>query len=202
MKTAKYVALLGALLLGLTSPGVRAADFGGHSYDVVLAQNLTWSAALTQAASMGGYLAIITSADEDNFIQSLVGTGEFWVGGKQSALQNTPDVGWKWLDGAAIPGVNGTSPYANWLPGEPNDYYDTVPALENSELYLAVRKLAGQTTPGAQTFTYGWNDEGNTGNITGFVVERDGRDVPEASTLLGGAVALVFGWAARRRANR
>ena len=80
--------------------------------------------------------------------------------------------------------------YTNWAKGEPNDYYG-----HDSEQHLAIWK---------------WNDEGNKGNISGFIVERgikphNGNDVvtpiPGAAWLMGSGMAVLAGlrYAKRRR---
>ncbi len=147
----------------------------GHFYEVVAyppgtpnsAKN--WDDAKTAADAMihlgiVGHLATITSADEDLFIHNLrIATGlsnEAWVGGMQPPL-NLTGVGWVWENGeGAIPTPQVPVPgkYSNWLPNEPNDNTGA-----GSENHLAVGLRNDQR----------WNDEGNFGNIGGFVVEYD-----------------------------
>ena len=55
----------------LTTPAVQAGVvFGGHEYDIVTAEGITWTDANAAAAAMGGgwRLATVTSAAEDAFL--------------------------------------------------------------------------------------------------------------------------------------
>ena len=103
-----------------------------------------------------GYLATITSADEDAFIRTNgslnTGGGEVWLGGFQMPCESPEtdfDCGWEWING------EGPFVYTNWTPGEPNN------TSGGAEDHLG-------TFLGSQS---GWNDEGAFGNITGILVE-------------------------------
>jgi hypothetical protein len=109
----------------------------------------------------GWYLATIISQEEQDFIQTLFAgtdTGEYWMGAYQVPGSTEPDEGWAWVTGEAWK-------YTNWNGGEPNDLY--------GENYAAVWGANGWT----------WNDEGNLGNIKGFILEA-GEPVPEPATML------------------
>ena len=114
-----------------------------------------------------------------------------YVGGYQNPItEANPQAGWTWVNGeGTFPGVNSTSPFAQWNSGEPNDAYGSA-----SEQYLGVNYSAGA-----------FNDEGNLGNIYGYVVEFDPNtinDVPDAgstASLLGGAFALMAMFSRRLR---
>lgn len=137
-----------------------------NMYEIVQAPGLTWSAARDAAAAMtrqgvSGHLATITSASEDEQIETMrqmVGGGAYWVGGFQPAGETSVYNGWQWLNNEGpIPGANdGTQGYANWLPGEPNDYWG--PASEN---HMVIGWLN----------TFGWNDQGEQVGAQGYVVE-------------------------------
>jgi hypothetical protein len=154
----------------------------GHYYEVVSSAGITWPAAkaLTGArvnsGAMGlrGYLATITTADEDLFIdglRQLAVLNEVWVGGSQLAGSTEPGAGWTWEnDEGAITLGQSASPYANWLAGEPNDQ-------GGNEQHLGVG-LGGQ---------YGWNDEGALGNIGGYVVEYEVVIIARDDPAPGGA---------------
>ena len=49
----------------------------GHQYAVVASSGMTWNQANTQAQNLGGYLATITSAAENNFVFSLLNSSHF-----------------------------------------------------------------------------------------------------------------------------
>ena len=148
----------------------------GHYYQAIPALNIDWKCAKNKASSMTfddpatldtveeypGHLAIITTADEDDFIenlraQSFAGTDgskrpEYWVGGVQDPT-TTPNAftNWKWIIQEA-PFDN----YTNWQHGEPND-------AGTDEAYLGI----------GHTNIPGWNDEARVGNIGGYIVEFD-----------------------------
>lgn len=156
----------------------------GHFYQVVIAQGTTWSDANAGALSnlrcgQAGHLATITSEEEDLFLESIrvaavtaAGVAdEVYVGGFQANDQVGPTLGWQWVNGEGpISGVNGGSTFANWYPdgvlccgAEPNDCCGS-PGFENNEENFLGIGLFG---------LYGWNDEGATGNVGGYIVEWD-----------------------------
>ena len=99
----------------------------GHWYDLVF-ESRNWEQARVAAESytiLGtqGYLATITSAEEnkfllDNFLSNQTGKG-FWLGGYQLPGQTNTDEGWQWVTGEKWD-------YTNWWLGnvvpEPNDW--------------------------------------------------------------------------------
>ncbi|MEP4887353.1 MAG: Ig-like domain-containing protein, partial [Alphaproteobacteria bacterium] len=93
----------------------------GHWYKWTDAE-LFWTDAAFAAFDEGGHLATITSQEENDFIQGLIGAGEIaWIGGDDIASEGT----WQWSVGAEAGTVfwNGspTGAYENWGPGEPNN---------------------------------------------------------------------------------
>lgn len=156
----------------------RVSDGGnGHFYDVVRSQSrLTWEDARAHASALGGHLATLTSAAEDQFVFALVASrpeawqgntfGGPWLGAFQPSPTGTaPDQGWVWVTGEAWS-------YTNWSPGEPGDQG----WLGGVESYLHYRDSGG-----------GWNDFTNDGNSTySFVIEYP-VPAPGAILLLGAA---------------
>jgi hypothetical protein len=69
----------------------------------------TFDEAVLDAESRGGYLATITSLDENNDVDEIATSNE-WLGATDRELEGT----WKWLTGE-----NWT--YSNWNPNEPNN---------------------------------------------------------------------------------
>lgn len=132
----------------------------GHWYEAVVnASAVTWEAARTEAESRGGYLATLTSAQEDAFVWGLVANrpelwantfGGPWLGGYQPDPSVPAASGWVWVTGE-------TWNYTHWAAGEPND----AGWQGGRESYLQFRDGTG-----------GWNDFTNDGNrVYSYVVE-------------------------------
>ena len=86
-----------------------AVEWRGHSYKI-FDQSMAWADAERFCENLGGHLVAISSADEQNFINSLIVRGKkscYWAGG---SLENGI---WKWVTGEFIG-------YTNWAKGEPN----------------------------------------------------------------------------------
>jgi hypothetical protein len=88
-----------------------------HWYEVITSA-VNWAAATTGATSLGGYLATITSADENAFVANLVAaassvnnTNGAWLGG------HNPSGGFVWSGG---PESGNAFTYTNWSSGDPN----------------------------------------------------------------------------------
>ncbi len=90
----------------------------GHYYQRVRpTSSVTWSTALSQAASMShlgrpGYLATITSAEENAFVATL---GSGWIAGSDQDSEGT----WRWMAGPERGQV--ISP-TFWASGEPDSF--------------------------------------------------------------------------------
>jgi hypothetical protein len=184
LRVGAIVAVLSAAALSTEAVPVA---FGGHYYEIVSSPSIDWLSAEAAAESLSflgaqGHLATITSLAEDQFIDALRGTAtDLWVGGFQNpgATLGAGD-NWQWVQGeGSFPGNNLGPVYANWLVGEPNDFYGA-----GSEQYLTI----------AHGGVFGWNDEGAIGNVSGYVVEYN---VPEPGTL--SLIGLGLAALARRR---
>ena len=171
-----------------------AVGGNGHYYQAVsVPGSISWFSAEAQAESMGGTLATITSAAENDFVHSLIAsnpafwetiggdTRGVWLGGYQPAGSPEPGGGWTWVTGEAFS-------YQNWASAEPND------------------TAGGGTSNYIQYFGRGpnncantWNDiwpDAGAGQPLGFIVEV----VPEPG--VGALLGLGLGSLLLRRRGR
>jgi len=174
-----------AALSGMASPVQWAGN--GHWYEVFYAPGISWPDAQA-AVTSGGYLATLTSSEEDAFVRGLLQANpsrfeEVWAGGFQPAGELVATANWTWVNGeGAFPGHNDDpSGYANWTSNEPNDNYGP-----GSEQYLGIYWSGNR-----------WNDEGALGNISGYVVEYN--RTPDAGSTLSLLGLGMIGLAALRR---
>lgn len=89
----------------------------GHWYDYV-STNTDWNSASALAAGsvysgMNGYLATITSAAEQTFLDT-INSHIAWLGGSDAAVEGA----WEWV---TEPGGPVAFTYTNWSGGEPNN---------------------------------------------------------------------------------
>lgn len=78
-------------------------------------EKMTWDEHKKRAAIMGGNLACITNADENEQVRRVAGGEIVWVGGIRKGCGNGPGPNhWKWSNGKDWS-------YTNWRAGEPNN---------------------------------------------------------------------------------
>ncbi len=163
-------------VLAVTAPVLGAVPVldgvTGHLYDAV-AGGINWTdaRAAAEALSSGscrGYLASITSADENGFILSNfpavvppIGRG-FWIGGYQPADASSADADWMWVSGEAFG-------YADWAAGAPAEG-----GLGDADAIHYMRVGTGFSTEAD------WNDFNQAETTPGYVVEFDGVCTEEA----------------------
>ena len=144
----------------------------GHYYEYISAPGIEWQDAADAAAArslygLQGYLATVTSAEENAFIAPMLG-GEGWIGASDADVEGN----WTWVTGpetgmAFWQGLSEGTPqngeYNNWSSNEPNNAGD-----ENYAHFLSDGT---------------WNDYNFTNDaIDGYVVEYGG--------MAGGALTL------------
>jgi VCBS repeat-containing protein len=134
---------------------VQATDGATHDITINIAGTneylyvgglFTRAQAETGADAAGGYLATVTSADEQQYLYNLMtnsgqNTGG-WLGGSDAASEGT----WVWGGGAEAGTVfwnglaDGSAPagqYVNWAVGEPNEFWQHLnPPVNLNEDYL------------------------------------------------------------------
>lgn len=188
MKSFQRVLSSAGLAMALLGTAHAApVSFGGSQYDVIMAEDITWTDANAAANALGfsWRLATITSAAENGFVASLLSTtlsdrSHFWLGGTDTAVEGT----WTWGTGEAFS-------YTNWANNEPNN--------SSNEDYLAFD---------LRSSIWAWNDAPNDllsagyDFARGYIIERaEPTNVPEPGTLsLLGLAALAGGFASRKRA--
>tara|TARA_R110001599_G_scaffold353733_1_gene595922 strand:- start:17520 stop:18185 length:666 start_codon:yes stop_codon:yes gene_type:complete len=188
-----------------------AADGGNDHWYELDRQNLSWTGARQNALDKGGYLATITSAEENSAVNLLITLIEgslldgnldiaVWLGGSDTAEEGI----WTWADGPEAGDQfwdgdkEGTAPagaYANWVLAEPNNF-------DPGEDHLGMYFLGGV-----------WNDFGDlpSGGLSGTpgffsVIEYDSEPVPASAIPVTGTAALTLlglaGLAAGRRRKK
>ena len=86
----------------------NVAYFNGHKYAYFEGSSISWTDARALCQELGGHLMIITSADEQKFLEQQYPETSGWIG---MYLDN---ITWRWV-------TNEKVEYTNWDSGEPND---------------------------------------------------------------------------------
>ena len=191
--------LILALMLALGGSDYVSAEpiqwgGNGHYYEVISAPGgITWDDANAAATAAEGYLATITSQQENDFVFGLVDFPQFWddpiignrgpwLGGFQSPPTTDPSANWQWVTGEPWS-------YTNWASLQPNDFQGEV----EDKLHFVEPSAGGTRSPT-------WNDIRNFdpgGRPIAYVLES----VPEPSTfvLLAGGIFMLLAYAFHRR---
>jgi hypothetical protein len=163
----------------VTAPvlGAVPVPYDGHQYDAVGADGgITWTDARAAAEAMSsgscqGYLASITTPEENAFIvtefqggvPSIGGPG-YWIGGFQDSGPVDAAEGWMWVSGEAFG-------FTDWATGQP----DGVGGLTEDAIRF-VGSIGGLTP------TVNWDDVERAQTTPGYVVEFEG-DCTEAALI-------------------
>lgn len=214
ISAAAFSAIASLGCLTMPEPASAVAVFNpanGHYYEYVSVR-MTWQAARDAAANasylgMNGYLATITSAAEQTFIEGLLSsvslffTTNIWIGGSDEAVEGE----WRWVTGPEagtmfwLGGRSGSSvggAYENWQKNATGSR--TQPDNHGNEDFVTIEYFRPLPHQPSRTL-YGWNDSANFRNPVAYLVEYSPRRVtePGSLTLFGiGVAALCF---SRRR---
>ncbi len=123
-----------------------AVSYGGHYYKIYT-DSVTWTEAEARCEALGGYLATITSADEQAFIDEYNSSSKrLWIGG----YREDDNTVWMWVTGE-------TWDYTNWGDGEPNNSSNVVSNENRTVLWSGGY----------------WNDlnDDNTSESAGYICE-------------------------------
>ena len=150
----------------------RVEDGGNdHWYDVIHFSG-TWDEANAHAQTqhldgMQGYLATLTSAEENDYVWTNFPYNSYFLGGYQTETTSEPAGNWAWVTGEPWA-------YTNWHPNEPDN---GVGYPGGPEDHLEFKDI---TTTGE------WNDISNTQVREGYIVEfeepadADGDGIPDS----------------------
>jgi hypothetical protein len=107
-----------------------AKRFQRHSYLAVHIHNITWEDARDLCKEMGGYLAVINSPQEFNFLYSLVGPAppdrNLWIGAAKVRGN------WQWGDGRAIESGYWVNKKPSLKPGLNYAYINSIGSIWNA----------------------------------------------------------------------
>ena len=139
----------------------------GHYYEVVSSDaGYGRRSAQYLAGQAGGYLATITSSEENDFVASLLTPGEvYWLGGRQYPDGIEPDGEWHW-DGHW--GTEEAWGYSNWVGGAPSNpkWLSVTHQAGSPNTHLAGWITGGDGLGGVSEFSILFGNEPPIGPVT------------------------------------
>src|SRR4051812_25615249 len=115
------------------------------NFMVTFSGSINWSGAQTLAHDLGGELASIESAAENNLLVRMDHNNDLWIGGLQSDNLAEPAGHWTWADGEPFA-------FTNWSGGVPDN--------------------SGGNEDFAEMYYYGpWNDLPGSANLSAVAIE-------------------------------
>ncbi len=156
----------------------------GHYYEAFFTPNgIAWQQAETNAESLGGTLATLTSQGENNFVFSLVDNSQYFeVDGAQNsegpwlgAMRTSQGGPFAWATGEAF------GSYTNWWPGEPNNS-----GGDEGCLLFVQEGQPNSPTPGPA-----WNDGDCAASVHGYVAEFNSDPGTVSTTPEPSSIALL-----------
>ncbi|HET6428249.1 MAG TPA: lectin-like protein [Phycisphaerae bacterium] len=172
---------------GLSQPVYFAGT--GNYYEVISSEGISGrDRAHYQAWKAGGHLVTITSAEENDFVTSLLTPGQtYWIGGYQTSDGIEPDGGWRWSTGEAWE-------YSNWAGSGPSNP-TWLRATHTAGTFNA--NLAGWITGDGGRFEVRFADEPAVGPVTfeegmGFTMADVARRINTSSQAAAGYDAATI----------
>ncbi|MFV0466589.1 MAG: Ig-like domain-containing protein [Lachnospiraceae bacterium] len=180
-----------------------------NMYRIAASDDTKWTTARTSAESRtyngtNGYLATITSVEENDFITSKCG-GAGWLGASDlGSVTGAANGVWEWVTGpesgtkfstlnlTTLKNTLESDQFNNWAVGEPNN--------NGSEYYLHIMSGTGGKRPGWASYSVypagSWNDYANNtayGNIFGYIVEYETTyiDISDSYGLAGTSTITI-----------
>jgi hypothetical protein len=138
-----------------------SVEFQGHHYKYV-SEVVTWETANMRCNRMGGHLVTIADAEENQFILSLGGAWDKWIGLRKTGANFT------WVDKSPMN-------YANWGPGQP-DAAKEKGKMESENAGALVGNRENQNYDWTQQWPGRWNDllgSKTNPDVKGYVCEWD-----------------------------
>ena len=135
-------------------PGDNACEYNNHYYKL-FDISMTWEEAKLYCEDIGGYLATVTSKEEQDVIEKLANNSvkeHLWVGAKRNLNDE-----FEWITGEKFE-------FHNWSYGEPND-------LRNSEDWLMLYTQNSNFGHGKWNDTLNNGDSSNPIEMWGFICE-------------------------------
>jgi len=148
-------ALLSASILG-------SETYNAHTYALTI-DKITWPAAATAAAAVGGYLATLNTKAENTWLYDKFGhyggtARDLWIG----ALDNVTEDTWYWYNGGVSDNISSGAKWPDgtdkWASNEPNDWPDS--NVDGQENCGTIRGSQNKST---------WNDLSCSSNLYGII---------------------------------
>ena len=149
---------IGGSIPQTTSPSGVSAPITSKRYEVVN-RSLSWTDAKLETERRGGYLAVITSSEEQRTIENLIardGNMDCYFLGGYRDISNR----FVWI-------TNEPMNYTNWAPGEPNN--DSGSGIQDK---ITIRRIPWQDATGVRL---GHWDDDNSNRVVdrGYIIEWD-----------------------------
>ncbi len=144
---------------------IKTVEYGGHVY-ALYNDLMSWDKAREKCVEIGGHLAVITSAEEQTAVATILSSGSrtaYWLGGSDIQTEGT----FKWSTGEAFS-------YTNWDVTQPDNYN----GVENVMEILSFGK---------------WNDKPiDNSTRCGFICEFEDFYIPFKTVEQNGHIYSIY----------